>query len=370
MTNTSEAPDPTPDPPRAGASRLARLLGVLREAAATGGDRRLLLLTHRSPDPDALGALVGLRFLLRGALDLDPVIATGGRIYRAENTAMVRELDLVFEDYEKVDPGRFWGVVLVDAQPAFGHTVLPQEVPVLAVFDHHQPRGAKEIAEVPHRDVRLGVGATCSMVFEYIREAELELDQRTATALCCGVRFDTADLSAQITPLDEKAFFECFRIADRRMLARITRPSLPSSYYRELHRSLSRARRHGPLIFGLLGHVKNPESVAEMADFFLRMEGAGWSLVGGAFEGVYHLSLRTDLRFGRAYPLLERVLDGEGSFGGRGTVAGGQVFLETGDEQTLRRLERRLRARALKMVDSSQLKGSDPRYGTRLTRLP
>jgi nanoRNase/pAp phosphatase (c-di-AMP/oligoRNAs hydrolase) len=369
VTTTPEQSEASPDTPSPGVSRLHRLIETLSLAADPDPGRRLLLLTHRSPDPDALGALAGLGFFLRKAIGLDPVIATGGRIFRAENRAMVRELDLVFEEYSELDFTRFWGALLVDAQPAFGHTSLPENVPVLAVFDHHQPQGKVATDGVPHRDVRLGVGSTCSIIYEYIRSAGLEPDKRTATALCCGVRFDTADLSGKITPLDEKAFFECFRLADRRMLARITRPSLPSAYYQELHRSLTRARRHGPLIFGLLGRVKNPESVAEMADFFLRMEGAGWSLVGGEFGGIYHLSLRTDLLFGRAYPLMERVLDGEGSFGGRGTVAGGQVPLETGDDQTLRRLERRLRARALKMVDPSELRGSDPRYGTRLTRL-
>ena len=369
-TNPIARQETSKDAPPDGASRLAALRVVLEKAAVTGGDRRLLLLTHRSPDPDALGALTGLDFLLRGTMGLDPVIATGGRIFRAENMAMVRELDLVFEDYQTIDPARFWGVIVVDAQPTFGHTVLPPEVPLLAVFDHHQPQGSPVGDEIPHYDVRLGVGATCSIVFEYIEASGLELDRRTATALCCGVRFDTGDLSLKTTALDERAFFECFRLADRRMLARITRPSLPSTYYRELHRSLSRARRHGPLVFGLLGRVKDPESVAEMADFFLRLEGAGWSLVGGQFEGSYHLSLRTDPRFGRAFPLLDRVLDGEGSFGGRGTVAGGQIPLEGADDKTLTLLERRLRARALKMVDLSALGGSDPRFGTRLTRLP
>ncbi len=106
-----------------------------------------------------------------------------------------------------------------------------------------------------------------------------------------------------------------------------------------------------------------------MADFFLRMEGCQWSLVGGAFDQNYHLSLRTNREMS-AYPLLEAVLDGEGSFGGRGSVAGGQVPLENPDESTLRALERRLRGRALKLVAPGKLEDTDPRYGTRLTRLP
>ena len=134
-------------------------------------------------------------------------------------------------------------------------------------------------------------------------------------------------------------------------------------------RSLSRARRHGPLVYGFMGRVTNPESVAEMADFFLRMEGCRWSLVGGAFEGNYHVSLRTDLTYSMAYPIMARVMEEEGSFGGRGPVAGGQIPLEAVDDTTLRMVERRLRARALKLVAREELEPDAPRYGTRLTRL-
>ena len=56
-----------------------------------------------------------------------------------------------------------------------------------------------------------------------------------------------------------------------------------------------------------------------MADFFLRMKGCSWVVVGGAYGDEYVLSLRTDYAFGNADPLMARVLDGEGSFAGHGT---------------------------------------------------
>ncbi len=349
---------------------MEHLRRVVAEVLPNWGDRRPLILTHKSPDPDALGAMVGLGFLLQKRFALDPDMATSGRIFRAENRAMVRELELDFATYEELDFTRYGGVFLVDTQPGFGHTLLPDSVPVVAVFDHHRPRSwSADEPLPPHWDVRLGVGATSALVYSYIRDAGLALDLRTATAICCGVRFDTADLALHVTPLDVEAYFESFRQADRAMLARIQRPALPPTYYTELHRSLSRARRRGPLVFGLLGRVRNPESVAEMADFFVRLEGCSWSLVGGAFEDTYHLSLRTDPSFGEAYPLMESIVGAEGSFGGRGPVAGGQIPLPTENGRAVLRLERRLRMRALKLVEGSEIKDSDPRFGTRLTRL-
>lgn len=368
-TTPSARAEPAVDGLPAGVQPLEHLRGVLAGLDLSGSEG-LLVMTHKSPDPDALGALAGLGYLLEHAFGLPHTIATTGRIFRAENKAMVRELGLSFDDYETIDPSRFGGGMLVDTQPSFGHTFHPEGLPIVAVFDHHQPPAGATAAPVPHNDVRLGIGATSSMMYEYIRDAGIEMNESVATAICCGVRFDTADLSVHATPLDSEAFYETFRRGDRRMLARISRPSLPTTYYRELHFSLSRARRYGPLVYGLLGRVTNPESVAEMADFFLRMDGCRWSFVGGAYDGVYHLSLRTRVRLGGAYRLLEQILDGEGSFGGRGSVAGGQIPLESADDPTLRNLERRLRARALRLVDPSELQGDDKRTGIRLTRLP
>lgn len=349
-------------------TRLSALRRVLAEACHGEEPGRFLVLTHTSPDPDALGALVGVQHLLEQGFGHEAQVATIGRIHRAENLAMVRELDLDFDDYADLDSTSFRGALLVDSQPGFGHTVVPSGTPLLAVFDHHHaPPPSPEqgqLAEVPHVDVREEAGATSSIVYEYLRDAAVDLDSHTATALFCGVRYDTADLSQNASALDEEAWHETFRHADRGRVARIARPRLPAIYYRELRRSLRLARRYGTLVLCQLGQVVNPESVAEMADFFLRMAHCRWSLVGGAYEGVYYISLRTVPDGGDAYPLLERVLGGVGSFGGHGRVAGGRIQLEGVTEVAVEELEASLRERALELLDDG---GEDARRGHPLT---
>jgi nanoRNase/pAp phosphatase (c-di-AMP/oligoRNAs hydrolase) len=349
---------------------LERLRGALSrasQAAKPAACGRFLILTHRGPDPDALGACEGLRQLLRDAYGYEPVVATVGTIHRAENQAMVRTLELESEPYDEVDRSGFAGVLLVDTQPEFGHTVVPDDLPIVAVFDHHvPPENNGDSPEVGYRDVRLEAGATCSILWEYLRDAGVELEVKTAGALFCGVRYDTADLSRNATPLDEEAYTECFRRADRGKVASIDHPPLPPAYFAELHRALSMSRRHGPLVLTLMGKVDNPESVAEMADFFLRMTGCSWVLAGAAFESEYVLSLRTDYNFGKAYPLMRRVLDGLGSFGGHGHIAGGRIPLEDDGESTVKSVERILRSNALDVIGAGSEDGI-PEEGKPLT---
>ena len=57
---------------------------------ALPAEGRLVLTTHRHPDPDGLGGLVGVQYLLRERLGLEADLVLEGRIRRAENTAMRR----------------------------------------------------------------------------------------------------------------------------------------------------------------------------------------------------------------------------------------------------------------------------------------
>jgi len=375
--SASEAPDAsTPLRPFRGLPPVEHLGRVLRAAAegSNGSNSdaagNFLVLTHRGPDPDALGACEGLRRLIEKGFAFRCVVATHGRVHRAENLALLRTLDLDLEEYDEVDPGRFCGVLLVDTQPAFRHTVLPKELPVIAVFDHHKSPQCDEsdAAAIPHVDVRIDLGATSSIIYEYLRDMDVPLDARTASALFCGIRYDTADLSRNAHPLDEEAYIACFKSADRKQVAAIDKPPLPRSYYRHVSRALDRARQHGPLVLALLGRVENPESVAEMADFFLRMKGCSWVVAGGAFEGEYVLSLRTDYAFGKAYPLMERVLGGEGAFGGHGHIAGGRIKLEVDTDSAVRAIERRMRKHALSVIATSDGEDAVAPEGRRLDR--
>jgi nanoRNase/pAp phosphatase (c-di-AMP/oligoRNAs hydrolase) len=350
-----EAAAAVPDPDRALASLRTTLADALRRAGPAA-PRRVLVLTHRGPDPDALGACEGIRLLCRAAFELDAEVATVGRIHRAENLAMVRALDIELFEYSTLDAARYVGALLVDTQPEFGHTVLPRDIPILAVFDHHVPPEQDDDVDaspIAHKDVRLGIGATSSIVYEYLRDAGVELDEHTASALFCGVRYDTADLSRNASALDEEAYYETFRRSDRAAIAAIAHPPLPRAYYAELSRALGGARQHGPLVIALLGRIDNPEFVAEMADFLLRMKGVSWVVVGGEYESTYVLSLRTDYAFGNAYPLIARVLDGRGSFGGHGHIAGGRIELDDPGDAALAELEGALRKNALAVLGSS-----------------
>ena len=312
-----------------------------RAALPAGG--RLVLCTHRHPDPDGLGAMVGLQHLLQEGLGLEADLVLEGRIRRAENLAMRRLLDIQAMPKGKVDPERYDGVLVVDSQPGFTHTYPPGALPILAVIDHHEPPPGAD-PPPPERFVWVDpdYGATSTMVYDLMQGFGVEPDQRVATALFCGVRYDTNDLARGATPQDEEAYLDLLRRADRKILAAIDHPALTREYFRQMAEAIRCCRIRGPLLITLMGEVTSPEAVAEVADWFVRLEGNQWSLAGGACDGRYQVSLRTDMPGTDAYPVLKAILEPEGSCGGHGRMAGGQIPLtELGLDEVRSLVERR-----------------------------
>src|SRR4051794_38119520 len=154
---------------------------ALRARAAASGRRppKALVLTHDNPDPDSIAAALGLRRLLE-ADGFEVTLALGGIIGRAENRAMVRELRIPLVPLERLDLSTFDAVGLVDTQPQTGNNSLPDDRKPDIVIDHHPPREASN--GVLWRDIRSEVGATATIVYEYLKLAGLSLDSTLATA--------------------------------------------------------------------------------------------------------------------------------------------------------------------------------------------
>lgn len=320
-----------------------------RFAEALPPSGSLILCTHRHPDPDGLGAVLGLSYLLSEKFGLHSELVLEGRIRRAENVAMRNLLKIKALPKGGVDPAEFQGVLVVDSQPSFSHTHPPGGLPVLAVLDHHdgiQGEEGEEALEYPFQWVDPKYGATSTMVYDLLRHYQVEPDVRTATALYCGVRYDTNNLLRGATAADERAFLALEGMADRRIIGAIDQPPLSRRYFQQMDEAMAACQDYGSLLLTLLNEVQSPESVAEVADWFLRLEGQQWSLAGGACDGRYQISLRCDMPDADAYPALRFIIGKDGACGGHGRMAGGQISLA---DHSLEEVQEQIRRRALEL---------------------
>jgi len=322
--------------PRAGgAAAAAAKLDKL--VAFAKGHRRALVLTHDNPDPDSLASGVALAWLLGELAGVDAQVAYGGIVGRAENRALIRELKLpvvpisrvVFDDYDMI--------CLVDTQPEQGNHSLPKRHFPDVVIDHHPVRAETRLAAVA--DVGGPIGATSTVVVEYLRASRLEVPPAIATALFYGIKADTRDLGRHTTPQDVEAYLWLFPRADKDAMGQIEHPPLSREYFALSRTAIEKAQVHDHAVVLPLGPLYAPDMVAEVAERFLYLEGIRWSLAFGTFEGDLYYSVRTTDRRANAGKLIREVIEPRGgSAGGHGTMAGARLPAQDLKPAALKRL--------------------------------
>jgi nanoRNase/pAp phosphatase (c-di-AMP/oligoRNAs hydrolase) len=311
----------------------------LYAAARSAG--RLLILPHNDPDPDAIASAVVLRYLLAERLGMESTIAYQGIIGRSENKTLARYLDCPLELRIDADLQHSPYLALIDTQPGTGNITLPPGASLVLVIDHHAWR--RETAAASFADVRPELGATSTILTQYLQAASLEPPSSLATALFYGLKTVTMGLSRDTSPADAAAYSYLQPRIDASALANIEHAQVPADYFRSFDAALRAARMYDGLILGYIGRLAYPDLVAEMADVLLRLENARWVICMGVFQGSIVLSVRTKGMKHTADELVQAVVAGEGSAGGHGTLGGGQIPLGGGGpEQKARLLGRRV----------------------------
>jgi nanoRNase/pAp phosphatase (c-di-AMP/oligoRNAs hydrolase) len=292
----------------------------------------LVILPHDNPDPDALASAAALKYLAATLLKKDAHIALGGIVGRAENRAMLTYLNITLVPVSEVRFGGETLVALVDTQPGRSNNSLPEGVVPAAVIDHHPAYDT--YPGVAFLDLREQYGATSTILTEYVRESKLAPEPKIATALFYGISAETQDLGRESTAADIEAAHFLYPYTNKRRLAKIENARVPRAYFRGFREGIERAMLYdGRVVVSLLGEVRYPDMVAEVADFLLRLEQVEWAAALGVFGSCLHCSVRTTDRDVNAGDLLQRVL-GSKSAGGHDMIAGGRIHV--GDDPLTR----------------------------------
>ncbi len=314
-------------------------------SAALRGVKNIIVLCHDNPDPDALAAMLGLRYLCTRHFGLKTRLAYGGEIGRAENQAMVRLLKIPVEHIDKLRLRRDTRFALVDTQPQFSNNSLPRGARVEVVFDHHPPPG-KVVSTFCH--VNRELGATSTLIYNYIRHANLEIDSRLATAFVYALISETQDLGRETSREDIRIYQELIPLTRLRTLSNIRFPLLSHEYFRSMHQALERTFYYKNIVVTRLGAVESTDMVHQMADLFLRFERRSWSLCVGHNNEYILLSLRSSNIRARCGKMISKLVRGMGSAGGHDMVAGGRVRIDNRDGDDIQRIEELIIARLLK----------------------
>lgn len=311
------------------------------------GQKRLLIVLHNNPDPDAIASAYCLRYIAEKRYNLEANIAYDGLIGRAENRALIREVKIPLKNIKRIKYSTYDRVAMIDTQPGFGNNVLPRDVHCHIIIDHHPRRRGlnSEFALIAPE-----VGASATLLIEILNDTKLPMSSDMATALSFAIKTETQDLGRETSERDIDAYFTAYSKASMRKLARISIPKLPHSYFMTLDKMLQRTRMFRHLICAHLGEIPTPEIVAEMADFLLRHERMSWAFCSGRFKNNLYISMRSSSASAKAGKMIKELVPDRNLAGGHGMFAGGTIPLKNMPSEEISILEIRLNQKFAKLL--------------------
>src|SRR5262245_43928940 len=175
---------------------------------------RVLILLHNEPDPDALAAGLALRNVLRRTRTTAIIGAIQG-ITRPENMRMADLLDIQIETVTPDEFGGFDRIATVDVQPHYFGGLLPR---VDLVVDHHPEQPGYTAV---FKDIRSNFGSTCTILTEHLRAVDVNISERTATAMLYAIKSDTLFFARQTNRIDLEAFTFLYPLADPALIRKM-----------------------------------------------------------------------------------------------------------------------------------------------------
>jgi nanoRNase/pAp phosphatase (c-di-AMP/oligoRNAs hydrolase) len=316
----------------------SNILDILRSI----GDKKLAIVVHDNPDPDAMSSAVALK-TIAASVGAESEIVYRGEIGHQENKAFVNLLHI---DMDKLDEHNarsmsdFKKIAMVDCSIPGENNLLPKDAIVDIIIDHH-PVDMKKI-HADHVDIRPNSGATATIMTKYLQEMDIPVNKDLATALLYGIRTDTLGFKRNANPVDLTAAAFLYPLADHEILSRIETPAISTETLETFGEAIRNRKVKGSYLVTNAGIIRDRDALAQAADYLLNLEGITTVLVYGIGEDCIHVSGRSrDIRLNLG-EVVQRAFGAAGSAGGHATTAGAQiplgVFSDTRDRQALMRM--------------------------------
>jgi nanoRNase/pAp phosphatase (c-di-AMP/oligoRNAs hydrolase) len=275
---------------------------------------RVLIMLHNDPDPDAMASGLALRNVLRRTKATAIIGAIHG-VTRPENLRMVNLLDIHVEMITPQTLKEFDRVAMVDVQPHYFGGLVDR---VDLVIDHHPEQPGYTAV---FKDVRADYGSTSTILTEHLRAVDVNISERTATAMLYAIKSDTLFFNRQTNRVDIEAFSYLYPLADPALIRKMEGAEITL----ERLDYVIRARQSGTLqeqVFcAFLGSTEREDFIPYVADFFLQLENVKWTVIAGIVGDALVVSVRNLGYSKNAGEFARRFFSDIGSAGGHRAMA-------------------------------------------------
>ena len=313
-------------------TRVDALLDILQTSQS------FAIICHNNPDPDCLASALALDYIAgeAGVEHID--IYHGGEITHQQNRAMVNIFNIPTKSYTGATLSDYDRLAFVDHGVPGRNNEVPAETSVDIVIDHHPT----DDVDAQYLDHQPDIGATATIMVEYLYALDLALDERLATALLFGIRRETLGFMRGVTEAEYAAAQYLHAEADKDTLRTLADSLFTGITLDAIGQAVLNRRVRGSCLVASAGRTSERDALPQAADYLLNLEGVSTTVVFGFIDDSIHLSARTRNTHVHIGEVIEEAFDDDGSAGGHREMAGGVVplgpFTPSGADETVERI--------------------------------
>jgi len=304
---------------------------------------RVLILLHNDPDPDALASGLAVRNVLHRTKTTAIIGAIQG-VTRPENLRMVNLLDIHVEPVTPESIKEYDRIVMVDVQPHyFGGSIDRADL----IIDHHPEQPGYTSV---FKDIRPDYGSTSTILTEHLRAVDVNISERTATAMLYAIKSDTLFFNRQTNRVDIEAFSYLYPLADPTLIRKMEGAEITSERLDYVVKAHATGTMAGQVFCASLGESPREDFIPYVADFFLQLEDVRWTVIAGIVGDTMVISVRNLGYSKNAGEFARRYFSDIGSAGGHRAMAKAVIPLAAFREKFGDLKDRALSARLQELV--------------------
>jgi len=275
---------------------------------------RVLIMLHNDPDPDAMASGLALRNILRRTKATAIIGAIHG-VTRPENLRMVNLLDIHVEEIAPETLKDFERIAMVDVQPHYFGGLIER---VDLVIDHHPEQPGYTAV---FKDIRPDYGSTSTILTEHLRAVDVNISERTATAMLYAIKSDTLFFNRSTNRVDLEAFSYLYPLADAAMIRKMEGAEITLERLDYVVKAFKEVKLADQVFCAFLGSLPREDFIPYVADFFLQLEDTKWTVISGIVNDALVVSVRNLGYTKNAGEFARRFFADVGSAGGHRAMA-------------------------------------------------
>ncbi len=274
-------------------------------------------------DPDAMASALALKRLLWRRVKKIFVFHINP-IERADNLAFIRLLKVDQEHVRHARRSLVTKWAILDSQPE--HHEAFHRFRFDIVIDHHP---VLESTKAPFVDIKPDYGANSTIMTEYLKAAGIKPSATLATALFYGIKTDTDNFVRESLPNDVNAFRYLYKYVNMNVIKKIESSEMTVKTLEIFKEAMDRLVIYKDTAVVFMGDNRPPDSLVMVADFFMRLAEATWSVVAGIHRGKLIVIIRNAGLRGDAGRLAQRLFGKlGGNAGGHASAARAEIPVE------------------------------------------